>query len=183
MRTSEKTDKLSNALSAAQGVIAFAKKESANPFFKASYADLASVIEAVRKPLADNKLAVIQGCVVDGSVILLTTRLSCEEQWIESDTPILCSKPNDPQALGSAITYARRYSLSAMLGVAADDDDGEAAMTRDSKPSAHPAPAKAKAPSISLPPPTSAPAAKNRDYPLPPPASKGGIPDAEDCPF
>jgi hypothetical protein len=183
MRTSEKTDKLSNALAVAQGVIAFAKKDSANPFFKSSYADLASVIEAVRKPLADNKLAVMQGCVVDGGVTLLTTRLSCEDQWVESDTPVLCSKPNDPQALGSAITYARRYSLSAMLGVAADDDDAETAMARDGKPSAPPAPAKAKAPSMSLPPPIAAPATKNRDYPLPPPASKGGIPDDADCAF
>lgn len=208
MRTSESVNKLMSALAKAQSVLESAKKDALNPHFRAKYADLSSIFDAIRKPLADNGIAVMQGCkIVDVArrpsaeskltgtlgtdvlefVSVLVTRIAFEDQWIESDTPILCSKPNDPQALGSAITYARRYSLSAMLSVAVDDDDGEAAVTRDIKPAAPAAPAKAKAPSMSLPPPAAAPAAapaaKNRDYPLPPPASKGGIPDDADCPF
>ena len=122
------------ALAKAQGQISHAKKDKKNPFFKSSYADLASVWEACRDPLASNGLSVIQ--TVEGSkteMYLITWLGHASGQWIKSKLPMLLQK-SDPQSQGSAITYARRYALSAMVGICADeDDDGERAMARKSK--------------------------------------------------
>lgn len=119
------------ALAKAQGQISSAKKDKKNPFFKSSYADLSSVWEACREPLASNGLSVIQ--TVEGSkteMFLVTWLGHSSGQWIKSKLPMLLQK-FDPQSQGSAITYARRYALSAMVGICADeDDDGERAMSR-----------------------------------------------------
>jgi hypothetical protein len=123
---SEQINELAKALSIAQGAMNGAKKESANPFFKSKYADLGSVWDAIRKPLSDNGLSVVQ--TVDGDK-LLTILMHASGQWIDSTYPIT-AKDNSPQAIGSALTYARRYALAAMVGVYQTDDDAEAATER-----------------------------------------------------
>lgn len=117
---------LSAALAKAQGQMGPAIINKQNPHFKNRYADLAAVMEAVRKPLSDNGLSVTQTTELrDGTLILRTTLRHASGQWVASDYPLpLGAKP---QELGSALTYGRRYELSALVGVAADeDDDGEA---------------------------------------------------------
>lgn len=135
--TTEHTPMLNELLSAlakAQGQISHAKKDKKNPFFKSSYADLSSVWEACREPLASNGLSVIQTVEGNRTDMFLVTWLGHSSgQWIKSKLPMLLQK-FDPQSQGSAITYARRYALSAMVGICADeDDDGEKAMVRKPK--------------------------------------------------
>lgn len=119
------------ALAKAQGQISNAKKDKKNPFFKSSYADLSSVWEACREPLSANGLSVIQTVEGNKEQMFLTTWLGhASGQFIKSRLPMLLTK-FDAQSQGSAITYARRYALSAMVGICADeDDDGEKAMVR-----------------------------------------------------
>jgi len=124
---SDKLDALFAALSKAQGEIAGAKKDSTNPFFKSSYADLASVCDALREPFTKNGLSYIQLTEEDGTVVTMLCHSS--GQWIKGRLKIDPVK-KDPQGIGSAITYARRYALAAIAGVAQIDDDGEAAMSR-----------------------------------------------------
>lgn len=123
---------LAAALAKAQGAMTPAKKESDHPHFRHKYADLASVWDAIRKPLSDNGLAVLQTTrnTKDGDVLVITTLAHGESgEWIKGSLTIKPVKA-DPQGIGSALTYARRYSLAAIVGVAPDDDDGEAAMGR-----------------------------------------------------
>ena len=127
MDKSEQINELATALSKAQGCIKPAIKDSTNPFFKSQYADLASVWEACRKPLAENGLSVVQ--TIDGNDKLETTLLHSSGQFISSTLPFV-AKDQTSQSIGSAITYARRYALSAMVGICPDDDDAEAAMGR-----------------------------------------------------
>ena len=123
---SDEIDKLAAALSKAQAAITFASKDTQNPFFKSTYADLASVWEACRAPLTDNGLAVTQEPSTEGlKVILKTTLLHSSGQFLSSELTMQ-SAANTPQALGSTITYARRYALSAIVGVAQSDDDANA---------------------------------------------------------
>lgn len=135
MRNSESLASISPALVKAINAIEGVKKGAANPFFKSKYANLESVIEAAHDALAANGLAVMQGPgPMDGNCITLTTRLiHTSGEWIETDFSLPAGKM-DPQAAGSAITYARRYSLMAMLNMPAVDDDGEASMPRSTKP-------------------------------------------------
>lgn len=121
---------LAAALSKAQGAIRAAIKERDNPGFKGSkYADLASVWEACRKPLSENGLAIVQSTDFEnGDVWIRTILLHSSGQKIEGRYPLRPVK-NDPQGYGSAITYARRYCLAAMVGVAPDDDDDGNAAT------------------------------------------------------
>lgn len=130
MQTSESINDLATALSKAQGEITGALKDSANPFFKSKYADLASCWDACRVPLSKNGLSVVQGMQVsDGSLHLITRLLHNSGQWISSVTPV-APKDDSAQAMGSALTYARRYALTAMVGVAQVDDDGNQASGR-----------------------------------------------------
>jgi len=105
-----------------------AHRDSANPYFKSTYADLASVYDACRDALHENGIALLQPASSPaGEVYGVETVLLHESaQWI-SDTLFLKPTKNDPQAAGSAITYARRYSLAAMVGVMQVDDDANAA--------------------------------------------------------
>lgn len=131
---SETVGKLFESLAKAQGKIESALKDKKNPFFKSSYADLTSIWDACRSPLSENGLAIIQ--TVEGTKaepFLVTWLGHASGEWIKSKLPLLVMK-QDPQALGSAITYARRYALSAIVGVCSDDDDGEKAMARNAKP-------------------------------------------------
>lgn len=127
MQTSPDIKELATALAKAQKAIKSASKDATNPFFKTKYADLSSVWEAAREPLTSNGLSVVQTTEPMEGGFLLVTRLFHESgQWIQSALPILPPK-FDMQVLGSAMTYARRYSLAAIAGIApGDDDDGEA---------------------------------------------------------
>jgi hypothetical protein len=130
MNQSESIAALAAALSKAQASITGALKDSANPFFKSKYADLASCWDACRKPLTDNGLAVIQTIEAgEARAVLVTTLCHASGEWIKSYCPIL-TKDDSPQGQGSGITYARRYALAAMVGLAQIDDDAEAAQGR-----------------------------------------------------
>lgn len=138
IQTSETLEKLAPALAKAQAKMAGAKKDADNPFFKSKYADLSSVWTAIREPLTENGLSVIQtvsapeGQEAAGIVLITTMLLHESGQWIR-DTLTMKAKENTPQGLGSTITYGRRYGLSAIAGVAPEDDDGEAASGRSGK--------------------------------------------------
>lgn len=127
MNKSESIKELSAALSKAQGAIVGAIKDSNNPFFKSQYADLSSIWEACRDQLSKNGLAIIQSPEEAESGISIETMLCHSSgEWVSSSYVMPVSKV-DAQAVGSAITYARRYALAAMVGVAPVDDDGNAA--------------------------------------------------------
>lgn len=127
---SESIAALAAALSKAQASITGALKDSSNPFFKSKYADLASCWDACRKQLADNGLCVIQTTThTDAGVMLVTTLAHSSGEWIRGTLPVL-TKDSGPQAQGSGITYARRYALAAIVGLAQIDDDAEAAQAR-----------------------------------------------------
>lgn len=120
--------KLADALCKAQSAMKPAKKDAENPFFKSNYADLASVWEAVKEPLSNNGLSVAQMPMPgpDGVVRLRTVLMHTSGEWIGGDLDMRPVK-NDPQSIGSCLTYARRYALSAITGVATEDDDANAA--------------------------------------------------------
>lgn len=125
---SEAIDQLSAALVAAQGHFEAVDKSAENPFFKSHYADLPAIVKAIQPILLEHGLAVTQWPGFDGDHDLLTTRVfHTSGQWIESSMRLYLAK-QDPQGQGSAITYARRYALSAALGIVTEeDDDGQAA--------------------------------------------------------
>lgn len=127
MNQSEQLNELAAALAKAQGQIEGAKKDSINQFFKSSYATLSNVWDACRKPLSDNGLSIIQ-CPEESEngIVIETMLIHSSGQWIKSRYAIPVSKL-DAQAVGSAITYGRRYALSAIVGIAPEDDDGNAA--------------------------------------------------------
>lgn len=134
---SEQINELITALSKAQGEIKNANKTSVNPHYKSKYADLTEFWEACREPLSKHGLAVIQTMGRDDKemVSLITTLAHSSGQWVKSVYPLICKDSTNPQAMGSAITYGRRYSLAAIIGIAPDepDDDAEKAMNRGEK--------------------------------------------------
>ena len=121
---------LTKALVATQKVLKTALRNAENPFFKHNYADLDAVWSACRDALTTNGLAVTQlPAIENGEQVLETILLHTSGEWLSSTLRITVAKPNDPQAVGSALTYARRYALAAIVGVvtAGEDDDGNAA--------------------------------------------------------
>ena len=130
MKSSEAINELANALCNAQSQMGGAVKDSANPFFKSSYADLTSVIKAIKQPFADNGLSYTQFPVSNENGVGVSTRLMhISGQWLEMEYTLPTVK-KDPQASGSAITYARRYALQSIAGIPTADDDAESAMLR-----------------------------------------------------
>lgn len=122
MSRSEQTADLSAALAKAQSAMRAAAFNRVNPHFKSKYADLASVLDAIRKPLADNGLSTTQITEIrDGQFLLVTTLWHASGQWLASEYPLPMNAK--PQELGSALTYARRYSLSALVCIASEEDD------------------------------------------------------------
>lgn len=138
MTTSEQINEIAGALAKAQGQMSGAKKDAANPFFKSKYADLASVWDACRTALSANGLAVIQSPSVardeNGAFVSVETVLTHSSGQFFRDTIIVAAKEDSPQAVGSAITYLRRYALQSFAGIAPEDDDAEAAQGRGSQP-------------------------------------------------
>jgi hypothetical protein len=132
MQKSEQLNELAKAMSAVQLELRPASKDANNPFFKSKYADLNSVWNACRDLLGKHGLAVIQGNSVglDGTVIVETILTHSSGQWIQSELALPLAK-TDPQGVGSAITYGRRYGLAAIIGIVADeDDDGRETVSR-----------------------------------------------------
>ena len=130
MKTSEQIKNLSAALCKAQGEMGGAVKDSNNTFFKSKYADLTSVIKAIKDPFANNGLSYTQFPIANEAGTGVVTRLMHSSgEWLESEF-VLPMVKKDPQAAGSAITYARRYALQAIAGIPTADDDAESAMLR-----------------------------------------------------
>lgn len=124
---------LAGALAKAQGMMRGASKDAVNPHFKSKYADLASVWDAIREPLARNELAVLQFPRSTPDGIEVETMLTHSSgEWV-SESLLLPTAKWDAHGIGSAITYARRYGLSAIAGVAPEDDDGNAAQAAQQK--------------------------------------------------
>ena len=128
MKTSDSIKELATALAKAQASMAGAKKDSTNPHFRSKYADLASIWEACRDALTSNGIAVVQmtRATAEEAVIVETRLMHSSGEWIEGELLVPVTKA-DAQGFGSALTYARRYSLAAAVGVAPEDDDGAAA--------------------------------------------------------
>ena len=147
---SESIKEIAAALSKFQGEMIAVKKDATNPFYKSRYATLDIIWETIRKPLSENGLSIAQTMnVIEGKSVLETTLYHVSGEWI-SGVQLANPIKEDPQALGSAITYARRYSLAAILGLVSDeDDDAEAAMTKQ-KPIAK-APEKPVSPPVETP--------------------------------
>ena len=148
MQTSPTIGKLAEALAAAQGAMKGATKDAANPFFKSKYADLASCWDACRVPLASHGLSVVQGVSAEGAKVTVTTLLAhASGEWIQ-DAITLEAKDDSPQSVGSAATYGRRYGLSAAVGIAPEDDDGNASQPDAPRLKPPPAPAKPAAKAV-----------------------------------
>jgi len=122
---------IAKSLIAAQMEMGNAIKDAKNPFFKSSYADLNSIREACMPALNKHGIAVLQPTVqVDGKNYVKTLLLHESGESIESLTEIIFNKPNDAQAQGSGITYARRYGLQSLVNVGAEDDYGNKAVEK-----------------------------------------------------
>lgn len=150
MRTSDSIELVIANLASAQAEFDSVKKSKVNPAFKSKYAELADIFDAVRPALTKHGLAVVQSPSFADGRITVTTRLFHKSgQWLETSLS-LRPAADDAQKIGSAITYARRYSLSSLLGIVADeDDDGNAASSKTTGGNFdfH-APAKSKAPQV-----------------------------------
>lgn len=136
---SEPINELAAALAKAQGAFTAIKKDKVAKIksqggasYEYAYADLASIMEAIRGPLSANGLACVQAITMtDGGMILQTRLLHSSGQWIESTYPLPAG--GRAQEMGSAQTYARRYSLCALVGIVAEDDD-DGAGAAETKP-------------------------------------------------
>lgn len=135
--TETKHKNIASALAAAQSQMGKALKDSKNPHFKSTYADLSSVVGACMPALNANGIAVIQPFHDDETGRFVKTIFvhGDSDQTMECRVPLIVNK-NDMQGFGSAATYARRYGLMAMAGIAPEDDDGHAAT--QSPPKAEP---------------------------------------------
>lgn len=112
---------LAKALATFQGKVPAIKKDAQNPFFKSKYASLGNIIDKIKAPLAECGLSYCQ--LPDGDESLTTILMHAETGEYLQATYQLHAAKKDPQGIGSAITYARRYALSALLGLNTDDDD------------------------------------------------------------
>jgi hypothetical protein len=136
MKSSEQIIELSKALALAQGEMKPAPFDKKNPHFGNRYATLSSIMSVAREPLAKHGLAIVQR--LEGpkeALVLVTTLMHSSGQWMaDSGIPLILDKPT-MQGMGSAITYAKRYGVTAFLAIVADeDDDGEATEPPPSMP-------------------------------------------------
>ena len=174
MKHSESIAALAGALAKAQLQIEPASKNATNPHFRSHYADLASIWDACRGPLNTNGLSIVQfPCDGDvGRTGLCTMLLHSSGEFI-SEVVTTRSQKDDPQGLGSALTYLRRYALAAVVGVTAtEDDDGNAASTPANARAAAPAPRPYIQPPVSMPALNSPAPSKPVSQPVSQPVSK-----------
>lgn len=136
MKKTESIVEIAKALNEFHKVVEQPAKSAANPFFKSSYVPLEDVVEAIVKACEGVGLSFTQWAVTDdaGMVGVATLLMHESGEWIEYPPVMIRPSKADPQQLGSAITYLKRYTLSAVFGITSDkDDDGEGAMARNSK--------------------------------------------------
>lgn len=168
METSAELNELAAALAKAQGQMEGAKKDGQNPHFRSRYSTLASIWEACRKPLADNGLSVVQAVSsvpeFAERITITTQLLHSSGQWMR-ESYTLSAGSGRPQEQGSACSYGRRYALAAIVGIAPEDDDAEAAEGRVASPST-----------------ASVPKPQNKPNGAPAPARKP-LPVPDDVPF
>lgn len=131
MNQSENINELVSALSKAQSKMKPATFNKVNPHFRSRYADFTSCMDACREPLSENGLCIMQ-CIdsISDKTTLVTMLAHSSGQWIKSFFPLI-PKSNDSQAFGSALTYGKRYGLSALLGIVSDEDDDANAACAD----------------------------------------------------
>lgn len=142
MRTSEQTDIIDANMGKAQETMPNPDLDGVNPQFKSKFTTLPNGLGVAKQHLSKHGISVYQATRIEGDILMLDTRLACKGQWIEAEYPV-CRFPAKPQELGSALTYARRYSLFSLVGIAGEqDDDGNAANAtpteapkRETKPS------------------------------------------------
>ena len=122
MERSESIVELTKALALFHIKVGKIKKDAQNPFFKSNYASLSNILDEITTPLTESGLVITQ---FPDSVGLISMLIHAESgQFISSTYNMPVAKPNDPQALGSSITYARRYAITSILSLNVEDDDG-----------------------------------------------------------
>ena len=136
MNMSDTISELATALAKAQGQIESASKDKANGAFNNApkYADINALRDVIRKPLADNDLSIVQLARMNGTYAEVETMLLHKSGEFIAETLRMPIEKMTSHGAGSALTYCRRYSLSAMLNLAAEDDDGNAAADLSSQP-------------------------------------------------
>lgn len=140
MNSSASITKISEALVKAQSEMGNAVKDALNPFFKKSYADLNSVREACLPILNKHGISALQPtCFIDGVPFVETVLLHTSGEYISSLTMIVVDKVNDAQRHGSGLSYARRYALSSIVNIGAEDDDANKAAGKIQQPNEQPA--------------------------------------------
>ena len=138
MQSTELPTKLAPALLAAQKAIGKALKSSANPFFKSKYANLETVIDAVKGPMNDHDVVITQLVQRDElGIYVETVLMHTSGECVVSQTPVIVAKENNPQAMVSGVTYAKRCGLEAISVLPTEDDDGNKA-TEPPKPAKKP---------------------------------------------
>ncbi len=133
MEKSESIKNLAMAMSKAQGEMGGAVKAKDNPFFKSKYADLSAVIQAVKEPFANNGLSYVQFPINDNEKIGVETILMHSSGEFLSTSYTVKANKQDAQGAGSVITYCRRYALQSIAGIPSEDDDGNAASSKNPK--------------------------------------------------
>ncbi len=132
MERSESIVNLTKALAKFHSTVGKISKDAKNPFFKSNYASLSHILQEIQDPLEVSGLVISQFPNGDG---LTTILIHCESgEYLQATYIMPVAKPNDPQALGSAISYARRYAVSSILSLQIDDDDAEKATNRNATP-------------------------------------------------
>jgi len=139
MKTSESITNIAKALVSFDNAMPKVPKDKVNPHFKSKYASLSIMIEKATPILAANKLAIVQQ--IDGDC-MTTTLLHESGEFITATAAMPCANPSNPQAMGSAITYARRYAYGSILSLDIDDDDDANAATQTAPPQKQTAPPK-----------------------------------------
>ena len=135
MNMSDTISELATALAKAQGQIESASKDKNNPAFKSKYADINSLRDVIRQPLADNDLSIVQLPRMNGHYVEVETMLLHKSgEFIAETLRMPLGEKMNAHGVGSALTYCRRYSLSSMLNLAAEDDDGNLAVDLSAQP-------------------------------------------------
>ncbi len=124
MNKSDSIANLAKALASFQAEIENPKNTASNPFFKSKYAPLQDILNLARPLLSKHGLSILQSPSGDGKNIIITTILMHSSgEWIETEPLVLQAEKATAQGAGSAITYGRRYAISAILGISSEDDD------------------------------------------------------------
>lgn len=132
MERSESIVELTKALALFHIKVGKIKKDAKNPFFKSNYASLSNILDEITIPLTESGLVITQFPDSEGLVSMLIHAES--GQYLSSTYNMPVAKQNDPQALGSSITYARRYAITSILSLNVDDDDGNKAAEQPKHP-------------------------------------------------